>query len=577
MSLPQETFATESMCPDFSEHNSVLKDGQTRLDKLPKRQSGFQNLYTGFDYDRPKRSYEELKKDSSLIAVLNGNSKIDYHVFQIVDDLWSDCDAKYCIEINEKLLPKARSDDDRKRLIEILTKACLVEVLPSESSKITNEELLSSFFQMQSKLGTFPLSTAQRYHLEKARRYSSMLYPAPILISPKGSDIPKNELDRYFQYEFFLHQFGDYFSCALRSAMLNEVLEEKGKAADWLLAALQMAESDPKCLTDGPVQLWNSSRDFNSRKNLPTRAEMTSCLINMSSRLNLGMELERIKITWTQKLRRQNLDDKAHVEMLSRISDDLRDELWTDGFEIAATNFGPVYELLKSKGWDKEASAFENQFIAENQQFSNSQCLSALDYYMDKNDEVNATRIFSLLSKSLESLLKGDESDFAFAKKKFEALSDYLNNRKTSSKTGQKFVQQMAIAVDKRCEQLQCLSLATQLCKTGWKLFEKSDADGAYKMYLSALDIRTKNLPDNDRLVGLTYLEMAQCAAMKNESTVAENHFEKAIEILKSNSIPEDTILQTSLEQFGSFLNKNNNPERAEQIYAEIRKLKAGG
>ncbi len=122
----------------------------------------------------------------------------------------------------------------------------------------------------------------------------------------------------------------------------------------------------------------------------------------------------------------------------------------------------------------------------------------------------------------------------------------------------------------KRKELLECLALAEKLEETGNKLFLQGTYDEARAVYTSALDIRRKNLKSTDCLVANTLQNLAQTNMMLNEVDAGCRHFEECISIYKQ--INEREYLKGALQTYGSFLSHFGKPKEAESVYAESKR-----
>lgn len=592
--------AHDSTCPDYAEHSNVLKFGNQKLSEPGSggfSSSQYRPLYDYGYYMGPRhfrgKTHREFRPNPEVIKYAESRiSEFENHknarnfiggaVMGACLQLWLSGDADACIAFGEKYLPKIGPEYKKFHLNKLLANAYVVKTFKTIDTNSTKKFLnmhplgpdnlreMNRFYDQQALHGTWKLTDKQRTDFVTAKKY----YLESIPDGNWEKEIPAFKTPELVPDSLKKGLFWTEVEARFRLAVISEVLDDKPEILRWKNETISFLRDYEKMEVKETQFDEYAKKQFKndpaSGHALPSETQFANGLIQLCKRQNYEQDLDQLTLLWAQKWRRLDLIDNCHVEMISRLSDSLKPRLYEGGFEIATESFGPVYDAFQRKSWTKEAGVFEDNFIASQDNY----LTKVLDHLFKTKDTKSAFNIVHSELNSVENKLKGDEEDFARSKINLAEIKDDLKLFKVADDAISLKIRALEKQIEYRAEQLKCLELAKRLCRTGWNLIVQGDGKTAYKMYLSALDIRKKNLPSDDRLIAATHLEMAQAAALDNNLNLAEPHFQQAITIYKVNSIPNDNELQCALEHYGNLLKKNNQIDRANKVFDQVRALK---
>lgn len=95
-------------------------------------------------------------------------------------------------------------------------------------------------------------------------------------------------------------------------------------------------------------------------------------------------------------------------------------------------------------------------------------------------------------------------------------------------------------------------------------IYEELDSfDLAYKYYEESFQMRLNSLAQEDYLIGLSYVKMANCLYEIDQDSLALNYYDKGFEILKKNNQYECFPVATGLDRIGLFYFKQENYDKA--------------
>lgn len=95
-------------------------------------------------------------------------------------------------------------------------------------------------------------------------------------------------------------------------------------------------------------------------------------------------------------------------------------------------------------------------------------------------------------------------------------------------------------------------------------VYEELDSfDLAYKYYEESFQMRLNSLAQEDYLIGLSYVKMANCLYEIDQDSLALNYYDKGFEILKKNNQYECFPVATGLDRIGLFYFKQENYDKA--------------
>ncbi len=92
-------------------------------------------------------------------------------------------------------------------------------------------------------------------------------------------------------------------------------------------------------------------------------------------------------------------------------------------------------------------------------------------------------------------------------------------------------------------------------------------------MYLSASDIKLKNLGDKDVETGNELVECARALMLSEDLPQAQSKIELAVRVIRAAPNSDIDSLKMALQTHADILNQAGHPQMADPIYAELRRL----
>lgn len=115
-----------------------------------------------------------------------------------------------------------------------------------------------------------------------------------------------------------------------------------------------------------------------------------------------------------------------------------------------------------------------------------------------------------------------------------------------------------------------CLHMAENLDHVAWKLEKTESYAMAEKLYKQSLDIKEKNLGNNNPYTLFAYGDLARLDADQEHYKDAQNIYEQTLASFRR--LPNPGALYASmLQDYGDMLNRSKQPDKAEKIYREAR------
>lgn len=251
----------------------------------------------------------------------------------------------------------------------------------------------------------------------------------------------------------------------------------------------------------------------------------------------------------------------------------------------------PIFTELAAKGWNKEALCMCLGSASASETDDPSETVRKLERTVGRIELsprlITAARLsFSrgfdqfgrgLLSELVDTLFH-DKSISAIDEGKFD-LKKISELRTAIRSIGGSQIEESLNKLDnkeqiirKRVEKLECLQLAERLHHTGDGLQRKGLMEEARSQFVSALDIRRKNLESDDVLIANTLLDLARTNAILKLDADADREFQECIDIFRRRSNVSDRY-EEALQSYGSFLNRVGNTTKAALIYDESKKV----
>jgi|AGTN01.1.fsa_nt_gi hypothetical protein len=87
----------------------------------------------------------------------------------------------------------------------------------------------------------------------------------------------------------------------------------------------------------------------------------------------------------------------------------------------------------------------------------------------------------------------------------------------------------------------------------------------------NALSIRKRNLGPSHVQTALQEVELARANARLGRRSIAMQHFEHGVSVLRANTKLPDSDLRSAMESYADFLKNNNEPVKADKLYEELQ------
>lgn len=236
-----------------------------------------------------------------------------------------------------------------------------------------------------------------------------------------------------------------------------------------------------------------------------------------------------------------------------------------------------VAEALVKKHWDNQAEKIYQAAVYTAPRDNLPRAFLLIDFYTRRKQPADAARAYHLLISNLAHPMHESFMSYMSASDDLRRIIDRISTSQYHNSPSYLAVVEYAKTaksdVDKRLSKLECLRLAEELSDAGLQLETKGDYAGALKVYESALEIRRKNLAPNDRLLAEVFLNLARVTEQQNKVTLCDSYFENALAIFRNS--PGDPELESTLQAYGSFLQRSKQEAKANKIYAEAQKVHA--
>ncbi len=513
-------FASESSCPDYPGHKSVLNEGRNALDSAEKPSRGmpygsfFRNPYlreSAYEIrtvEEYLKEFNELKEKKKKLDGID----LDYFTVNAAYNLFSKQKYKVCREFLEKvfdqLSPKVRND-----LYDVLSICYLAE--DKESGKKDKSTYLNQLIKMVENKRE--LTESEKTQYAKAKEYLKKAIDSSV------QDRVDKDTERILRLGLLCEILGESTEASKYKSKLIESFKNRSYLDSKELFSTSKRENLISTFENYP-------NSFSDIKGFPEYVGVFKILVDGSivlcRRIGNESDLRVMSEVWASELSNLDLQTENHVTMIKSLPEASRKKLLEPKFLIGTSNFEAIYKGLKQRKWDAEAANFEKRFYIQRMLTSEPPGIEVVTRYFFSIG--NSEHALSLYDEELERITKlynGTEGDVDLGVKRIKPLVEDFKKYKVSS-NNPIVIQARALSekIHQRYDKLQCIRLAEELCETGWNLIECGDGKQASKMYLSALDIRLKNLPKDHRLMHIRTVFGRQIASIWPASRIVFGH-----------------------------------------------------
>lgn len=246
-------------------------------------------------------------------------------------------------------------------------------------------------------------------------------------------------------------------------------------------------------------------------------------------------------------------------------------------FETHPRTFGdsrPVEKALAARGWSKDADNWMLKSVlrtADDQ--AETRQLSLARFYLKRKEFKQSRAIYQDVLGRLSKLISGNASSVRTCIRSSDSILSDLSESTVTWPDIRLSAQEISNEANKRLGVLQCLHLASELSKTGWKLEAGGKKESALKMYSSAFEISTRNLGPKDQVTIAHQLDVARVEGSLGNVQGAEKQYESALAILRKQKTSSTDTLKAALQNYADLLRRTEQHEKADVIYAELRRI----
>lgn len=559
--MPQTLLAEESSCHDYPGHREVLNEGKSQVTSRPSRTS-FDDYF--FTEDLGRRHYPPTA--TQRIESINSTNKnadlkwIREHIEEYSADFFNQRKYGECHYFLENVLQNL-DESERTDYYDTIAICYLLKNQKSSLSKQSNylEELIRLVD------GTSNLNDYSKAQLGKVNEYVAKVANAPP--PPSGSYIDPEMTLRMGLLSILLGQNENAIKYK------NRLISDFRKKLFYLPKNLfddAMRKGLQNSIQNNPDRFFSESQadDLKRGKEL-----MIDGAISLCTTAGTRDDLAEVAAVWIKIMPQTPLSPSKQVELIKVMPEQSKSEFSKELFSLNCSDFSKIYEALKKRGWNEAASKFQNDFFFEG--FESNQVPGVeqiTKYYFSRGDSKTALAFYSKALKPISDLSKKNTTGLELAHQRISPLyADLIKYKVNTADPIAVKTKQIYIGVKHNYDVHKCLELAEELTTTGWKLFEQGDVKAAVKLYKSAVEIRTKNLPANSRVLACTLKDAGRAAALDNDFEFADRCFKNAISIFSNNSALHDDDFIVTVESYASLLNKNNRYEEAQKILAMLR------
>lgn len=562
--MPQTLLAEESSCHDYPGHREVLHEGQSQVTTSPSR-TNFNDYFFTEDFDRRRYPPTSRQRIESINST-NKNADLKWireHIEEYSADFFNQRKYGECHDFLENVIDNL-DESERTEYYDVIAICYLLKNQKSSLSEQSNylEELIRLVD------GTTTLSDYSKAQLGKVKEYVA-----------KVANAPPPPRDKYIDPEM-----------TLRLGLLNVILGQKENATKYKNRLLSDFRKKifylPKNLVDDAMRegLQNSiqnnpDRFFSeSKANALKRGKelMIDGSVSLCTAIGTRDDLAEIAASWIKIMPQTPLSPSKQVELIGAMPEQSKSEFSSEEFSLNCQDFSRIYEALKKRGWNDAASKFQSDFFLEG--FENSKVPGVEQitrYYFSQGDSKTALAFYSKALKPILELSKKNTTELELAHQRIAPLyADLIKYKVNTTDPVAMKTKQIYVKIKHDFDVHKCLELAEELTTTGWKLFEQGDVKAAVKLYKSAVEIRTKNLPADSRILACTLKDAGRAAALDNDFEFADRCFKNAISIFSKNSALHDDDFIVTLESYGSLLNRSNRYEEAQKILAQLKAIR---
>ncbi|MCW5822329.1 MAG: tetratricopeptide repeat protein [Cyanobacteria bacterium TGS_CYA1] len=563
LSMPRFVLAEESSCHDYPGHREVLNEGQSQVHGGSHRSAA---MIRGFAEFGRREVYPDKVEDRIEIIL----KRIKTNNFEwsreftekYAEDYFTHKKYGECQQLLESVLESLSPEEQEKYFDIIAICHLLKDQNRDPKSKSNYLEKLIALADKQSVL-----TDKTKDNLVKVCAYVNK--------ADKAIKTSHEKIDP---------------EITLRMGLLNLVLDRKDEAVEYNNKVVANFRRD---IIFAPKQLRTQASELGLENLLlkepgrylseeyksafeKGRELILSGAVTLSREAGTSEDLIAIAIRWIKSMASVPLAANKQALLISVLPEGFRTEFANKDCIIRCTDFAKVFDALKKRGWTSEAIAFKRGFFAEgfiDQSFGGVEQITR--YYFEKGDTKSALSVYEEASEPIAKLNNKNTQELLIAYSRITPLYQDLAKYKVSdSEAEAASIKKLYVAVKNNYDVHKCLELADSLTKTGWKLVEQGDAKAAIKLYKSALDIREKNLPPDNRILGSTYLDAGRAAALCDDAQFAEQCFKKTLKIFSKNPIPDDDDYKIAVESYGSLLNKNKRYDEAQKVYAKLKEIR---
>lgn len=254
-------------------------------------------------------------------------------------------------------------------------------------------------------------------------------------------------------------------------------------------------------------------------------------------------------------------DIPALVDYLPRIIGDRNQT------SVTRTNFTSILRKMKARGWGTECNT-----ICEltTNQFNIDSLFMVANWYTESKDDVHLVDTAKLI---LNAIPKNSDEEALASLKLLTTLLASVSTAQPELSTIKGETAKRTSYYEDEIRRKQCLHMADNLNETAFRLERKAQPEMASKLYKEALEIKQMNLKSDDPDTAAQLVDLARAEAAQGKFEQAQLHYEKALTILRKNSMadPADTV--SALESYGMMLNDWNHGAKATKVYEEAKAL----
>jgi phosphohistidine phosphatase SixA len=568
----QASFASDrTQCHDLPAKQSVLDEGAKLLDSVtplkdPYKRDNWRNSSSYFDFfDEPEahiqttlslESEDQLRKASETAFQLELFFRFD------------DANVLYTRILNNKDFGNL-SSDERAEIYESTARTKIQMMhedrLGTKTSPFRNNPRSVQIFEI--------LNT---YHSHSKLRDLSLLALSQAKMSLDDLDTAKKLYKDALTLRSAETPTDDVITDLIMLGAISEKKNELSDSITYITKAKQLIELKLKSSSD---ELTNGSHKPLVLNKLMTFQDSKQCSQSVLTSALIRLELKNRQAEKAIALFQVNcLEDDENIiispESLLSLSvvypaesrKDLVDYFihMINTSDISDEDVSNVLKIFLSRGWSTECSAICLHII--NTSYP-KRLFTLAQWYADSS---NDTQLLLTSKQILTAVRTESDEDAVTHLKRLKTLLSKLAKESPDNE----IVAKCEHALNSREDAIRrktCLEMASKLNATAFALETKAKPEMATKLYKEALDIKQKNLSANDPETASQFVDLARSEAAQQHYKVAEEHYERALAILRRTKNSDASSLISALESYGMMLNDWHHEAKAGVIYEEAK------